>query len=269
LTNKAVLIKLQERSKKASYKLVKTMIKKLLIISLMLFGLVIGAVGVVAQVGTSTQEVVVSQSTTTTSLISSTVVDPSTIAEVNLQPGTKSSYVKKVQEALKVLGYLPSNLETTEYLGLKTKNAIINFQKNQGLPTTGFFGPATRVALKKGLQKNVAVVDKNVNIICMKTAVEKRESALLSAYDVYAGKLRTVREIKKTDLLAAWSIQDPKERQAAIKAAWDKHRQSVKAVTKEWNQSRKTIWVQFAQEAKICNASVVEAQDLENVEVAE
>jgi murein L,D-transpeptidase YcbB/YkuD len=239
------------------------MVKKLLIISLMLFGLAVGAVGV------SAQEAIQVQPAAPVPLISSVSVDPSTIAEVNLQPGIRSLHVKKIQEALKALGYLPSDFETTEYLGPKTKEAITNFQKSQGLPITGFFGPLTRAALKKGLQGRGAVIDKNVNIACMKTAVEKRENALLSAYDVYSQKLRTARETRKTDLLAAWSIQDPKERHTAIKTAWDKYHQAVKTARIEWNQSRKTIWIQFAQDAKNCNASAVETQDLENVEVAE
>ena len=113
------------------------------------------------------------------------------------------------------------------------------------------------------------MIDKNVNIACMKTAVEKRENALLSAYDTYVGKIKTAHETRKTDLLAAWSIQDPKERHTAVKNAWDKYRQSVKTATTEWNQSQRTIWTQFVQEAKNCKASAVETQDLEKVEVAE
>lgn len=239
------------------------MTKRLLVIFLMLFGLIAGAIGVLAE---ETNQV---QSVTSVPLISSASIDPSSIAEVNLQLGTKSLHVKKVQEALKTMGYLPSDLETTEYLGPKTKEAITKFQKAQGLPTTGFFGPATRAALKKGLQGSGVVIDKKVDIACMKTAVEKRENALLSAYDTYAGKLKTAHETRKTDLLAGWSIQDPKERQAAIKAAWEKYRQSIKTATIEWNQSRKSIWAQNAQDAKNCKASAIETQDLEKVEVAE
>ncbi len=239
------------------------MTKKLLMISLMLFGLAVGVAGV------SAQEVVQPQSVEPVPLISSGSVDSSAIAEVNLQQGTRSPHVKKLQEVLKNLGYLPKDLKTTEYLGPKTKEAITNFQRAQGISTTGFFGPATRAALKKNLQAGGAVIDKNVDIACMKTAVEKRENALLSSYDIYAGKLRVARETRKTDLLTAWSIQDPKERQTAIKVAWDKYRQSIKTATSEWNQSRKTIWTQFAKEARNCKASAVETQDLENVEVSE
>lgn len=100
-------------------------------------------------------------------------------------------------------------------------------------------------------------------------AVEKRENALLSAYDTNASKIKTAHETRKADLLTAWSVQDPKERHTAIKTAWDKYRQSLKTATSEWNQGRKTIWSQFAQDVKNCKASVIETQDLEKVEVAE
>lgn len=243
------------------------MVKKLLIISLMLSGLVIGAVSI------SAREAVQSQPTGLVPLISPVSTDSSAISEVNLQPGVRSPHVKKAQEVLKALGYLPSDLETTENFGPKTKEAIINFQKANGLPAAGFFGPATRNALKNRLQGSGAaggaVIDKNVDIVCMKTAVEKRENALLTSYDTYAGKLKTASETRKTDLLAAWSVQDPKERHTAIKAAWEKYRQNVRTARIEWHQSRRTIWTQFVQDAKNCRASAVETQDLEKIEVAE
>ena len=262
------------------------MVKKLLMISLMLFGLVVGATNVLAiklqpppvPVGNDSAErpteavsfnfdYMVDPSTTTNGIGTRVMIDPSTIAEVNLGSGTRSIHVKKVQEALKALGYLPSNLETTEYLGPKTKEAITNFQKAQGLPATGFFGPATRNNLRKVLTGGweSMTIDKNVDIACMKTAVEKRENALLSAYDIYSPKLKTVRETRKTDLLAAWSIQDPKERYTAIKVAWEKFRKGVKTATTEWNQSRKTIWDQFAKDAKNCKATIIETQNMESV----
>lgn len=238
------------------------MTKKLLIIILMLFGLTVGIMNVSAQTDDQVQ-------TVSAPLISLAPIDSSAISEVNLRPGEKNPHVKKVQEALKAIGFLPANLESTEYLGPKTKEAIINFQKDQGLPSTGFFGPATRAALKKSLQRSGVVLDENVDIACMKIEVEKRENALLSAYDAYTSKLKTAREIRKTDLLAAWSIQDPKERHTAIKTVWETYRNNVKTATTEWNQSRKTTWTQFSQDAKNCKASAVETQNLEKTEVTE
>lgn len=236
------------------------MTKISLIISLMLFGLAAGAIGVSAQEATPATPV---------PLFSPVSVDSSMVPEVNLQPGARSPHVRKVQEILKSLGYLPANLETTENLGPLTKEAIKKFQQDQGLPAFGFFGPATRAALKANLKASGAVIDRNVDIACMKTAVEKRENALLAAYDTLTQKVRAARETRKADLLAAWSIQDPAQRHSAIKAAWDKYRESVKSARTEWNQSRKTIWIQFAQDAKNCKASAVETQNLEQVEVVE
>ena len=241
------------------------MTKKLFITFLMVSWLAVGSMGVSAQAMTEVQPVVAPAPLLP--LISST--DTSTIAEVDLQPGTKSPHVRKIQETLKAMGYLPADLETTEYLGPKTKDAIMNFQRAQGISPTGFLGQATRAALRKNFRGSGEVIDRNVDIVCMKTEVEKRENALLSAYDTHAGKLKIARETRKTDFLAAWSIQDPKARHTALKTAWEKYRQSVKTAANEWNISRKTTWTQFAQQAKSCKATAAETQDLEKVEVAE
>ena len=109
------------------------MFKKLLIVPLLFLGFIVGILSI------SAQQTVVQPPTpvpTLTPLISS--VDAVAIPEVNLQPGAKSPHVKKVQEALKALGYLPKDLETTEYFGPQTREAIRKFQNATGLPATVF-----------------------------------------------------------------------------------------------------------------------------------
>ncbi len=238
--------------------------KKFFIASLLLAGLILGGIKA------SAQEAVPATPATPVPLLSPVPLETA-VPEVNLQPGTRSPHVRKLQEILKSLGYLPADLETTENLGPLTREAIKKFQRDNGLPALGFFGPATRAALKNMLRARAseAVIDRNVDINCMKTAVEKRENALSSAWDTYSGKIKTARETRKTELLAAWSIQDPAQRHTAIKAAWEKYRNSLTTARTEWNQSRKTIWGQFAKEAKDCRASAVETQDLERVEIPE
>lgn len=244
------------------------MTKNLLSISLISAGLILGAIGVLAQETTSAQP---ATSATPVPILSPVSVGSSDVPEIDLRPGIRHPQVKKVQELLKSLGYLPASLKTTENLGPLTRDALKKFQQDNGLPASGFFGPATRTALKNKLKERVgeAVIDRNVDLACMKTAVGKRETALLSAWDTYAGKIKTARETRKTDLLAAWSIQDPSQRHQAIKSAWEKYRQSLKTARTEWNQSRRTIWIQFVQESKNCRASAVETQDLESVDVVE
>jgi hypothetical protein len=63
----------------------------------------------------------------------------------------------------------------------------------------------------------------------MKTAVEKRENSLISAYTTYTDKVKTARETRKSALLNAWTIENWKERRAAINQAWINYRKSVRS----------------------------------------
>jgi peptidoglycan hydrolase-like protein with peptidoglycan-binding domain len=194
------------------------------------------------------------------------------VPETNLQAGTNSEKVKKVQEILKSLGYLSQETQTTNYFGPKTKEAILKFQQANGLPVTGNFGPATRQAIKEHLIQNESASNAVVDIACMKPAVEKRENALLAAYNVYDTKVKAAREAKKTALLAAWNIQDAKERKEAIKQAWKTFQDSSKTAWKEFLTSKKTAWTQFEQDRKNCKAPATgESAGLEviDAEVAE
>jgi peptidoglycan hydrolase-like protein with peptidoglycan-binding domain len=191
------------------------------------------------------------------------------VPETNLQSGTNNENVKKVQEILKSLGYLGQDTQTTNYFGPKTKEAILKFQQANNLPVTGFFGPATRQALKNRIAQNAPISSAVTDIACMKTAVEKRENAVLSAYDVYTAKVKTAREAKKTTLLAAWNIQDAKERQTAIKQAWKTFQDSSKTAWREFLTSKKTAWIQFEKDRVNCKApSTGESAGLEIIDAA-
>ncbi|MEE8131503.1 MAG: peptidoglycan-binding domain-containing protein [Candidatus Paceibacterota bacterium] len=61
----------------------------------------------------------------------------------NLTIGSKGEDVRSLQKFLKDAGFF--NRETTDYFGLITKNALIQYQKQEGIsPTSGYFGPKTR-----------------------------------------------------------------------------------------------------------------------------
>lgn len=221
-----------------------------------------------------------------------TTSDQLSVPSVDLRPGVRHKEVKTLQKLLKSMGYLPENLQLTEIFGPKTKTALIKFQKSQGLPATGVFDQATRLAFenylgKKMMSKKETVLkvspskveeffsnltsqlDTNVSTTCMKVAVEKRENAIVSSWDAYASKIKTAYEARKNELVAAWVMTDSRQRQTAIKNAWNKYREAVKSARAEWSQSRKDAWTQFAQEAKNCKASVVEFQDIDEATIIE
>ena len=59
--------------------------------------------------------------------------------------GSRSDEVKKIQEALKNKGYYTYNVDGI--FGTRTKNAVIGFQKDNGIDADGISGPATLKAL--------------------------------------------------------------------------------------------------------------------------
>jgi hypothetical protein len=67
-----------------------------------------------------------------------------------LNPGAKGDQVKRLQRALKHLGYSPGTIDG-DY-GPSTQAALEKFQKAQGLTADGVLGPKTLLALKHALQ---------------------------------------------------------------------------------------------------------------------
>jgi len=93
-----------------------------------------------------------------------------------------------------------------------------------------------------------------VDLNCMKNAVEKRENALKTARETLFNKINQAYDERKTALLNAWTIENKKERQKAIKAAWDNFRKSVKSARAEYRKAHNQIWKTFVQDRKNCKS---------------
>ncbi len=89
-------------------------------------------------------------------------------------------------------------------------------------------------------------------IACIKTAITKREDALIAGHDVYAIAVKNAYTTRKTALLAAWDKTDRLERRAAVKAADKAFSDGVKAARKTWNETRRGAWKTFETERKAC-----------------
>ena len=68
------------------------------------------------------------------------------------------------------------------------------------------------------------VVKPQIDIACAQAAVDKRESAVISAFDKKSSAVRGALEQRKTDLKAAWAKENLKERIKARLEAWKKFR---------------------------------------------
>jgi len=102
---------------------------------------------------------------------------------------------------------------------------------------------------KKGkLNKPVVQVDS----ACMQNAVEKRDSAVISAVDAYAAAVKAALQTRKDSLKAAWAITDKTQRNAALKAAWAAFNGTWKNARQALNGQKKAAWSAFKADAKTC-----------------
>jgi len=91
-----------------------------------------------------------------------------------------------------------------------------------------------------------------LDVACIQAAVEKRDSSLISATDVYASAIKSALATRKDALKAAWALTVVKERAKAIRAVWDAWRNSSKAARNNYNEARKRAWGQFYTDRKSC-----------------
>ncbi|HCR15267.1 MAG: hypothetical protein A2550_01880 [Candidatus Jacksonbacteria bacterium RIFOXYD2_FULL_43_21] len=96
---------------------------------------------------------------------------------------------------------------------------------------------------------------KTVDIACVKTAVEKRETAIQASLDKFTTAVKTALTARKTALLAAWDITDLKQRAAAIKTAWNTYKKAEQSARKAFRTERNAIWKQFSTDRQACKAT--------------
>ncbi len=72
----------------------------------------------------------------------SAAVETIELPEMDLIVGAKGENVKKLQYVLKSLNYNPGTIDGA--FGEKTRTALVEFQRNQGLPQTGIYDKATK-----------------------------------------------------------------------------------------------------------------------------
>lgn len=85
----------------------------------------------------------------------------------NLYLGLRSSEVMLLQQKLQELGYFSSTIQPTGYFGLVTRKAAQDFQRDNGVSTTGYVGPLTRQALTKyiSFQSSLKIISPSLHTI--------------------------------------------------------------------------------------------------------
>lgn len=111
---------------------------------------------------------------------------------------------------------------------------------------------AITVFAKSTLAKSCDSCSKNLSASCMQTAVEKRDIALIAAWDKYSAAIKSALETRKTALKSAWAVVDRTDRKKAIQDAWKNFKDERKEAREAFKNERKSAWQQFKKERKSC-----------------
>ena len=95
---------------------------------------------------------------------------------------------------------------------------------------------------------------KTIDTACVQSAIDKRDTAVIAAFDVFHTTVVSALQTRRDALKAAWGMADKAQRNAASKAAWSAYSTSLKAARKALVQSRHAAWNQFRTDRKTCNA---------------
>lgn len=107
---------------------------------------------------------------------------------------------------------------------------------------------------------------KNIPTVCMKAAVEKRETSIMEAWDGYALAVQAALTQRKTDLLAAWdkmptqttqatarvALQEPKQ---ALTKAFQNYKNAMKKARTNLRTARSRAWSQFNSDRLVCGVN--------------
>ncbi len=92
--------------------------------------------------------------------------------------------------------------------------------------------------------------------VCVQNAVEKRENAIIVAYDTKVQAIKNALVAKKAALVAAWGKTDQKERVQARQKAWEDFKSAVKTATQSFREAVKNAWKAYREERRACQLKV-------------
>ncbi|MDO8512383.1 MAG: hypothetical protein Q7S57_03860 [bacterium] len=90
---------------------------------------------------------------------------------------------------------------------------------------------------------------------CVQSAVAKRETATIAAFDLYTTQMRNVLGTKKEALQSAWGKTVLAERRAALNSAVKNFKNSRLEIRKTYKTTQKASWDLFKDEQKNCGTA--------------
>ena len=96
---------------------------------------------------------------------------------------------------------------------------------------------------------------KDVDRICMKNAIEKRDNKIITAVDTYTLGVKSALAVRRDALKSAWDKSNLKETRKDQKAAWKAYKRSTKVLRRSFKNDKNSAWKQFRVDTKACRAT--------------
>lgn len=122
------------------------------------------------------------------------------------QMGSSGNEVKAIQERLKERGLF--NDSVTGYYGEKTRQAVLKFQKQQGISQTGTAGPQTLRALGISIGSVPSATEQNINLLARIISAEARGEPYVGQVAVGAVILNRIEHPSFPDTLSGVIYQN-------------------------------------------------------------
>lgn len=93
---------------------------------------------------------------------------------------------------------------------------------------------------------------KTVDLVCMQTAVEKRDNAIIAAADAYYATVKIALTTRRDALKAAFGITDKTQRRTTIRNAWNTYKSAHRKAKSTLTSTKNAAWRQFNTDRKAC-----------------
>lgn len=97
--------------------------------------------------------------------------------------------------------------------------------------------------------------ERALNLQCIQNALEKRDTAIISAHGTYNTSIVAALTARKDGLKTAWAKVTRDERREARKTVWNAFRTSHKSAHEALRTVRKTSWSTFDTDMKACGVT--------------
>lgn len=93
------------------------------------------------------------------------------------------------------------------------------------------------------------------NVICIQSAIEKRETALIAGHNSFNTSIVSALTVRKDGLKSAYALTEKGATKTAKKAVWSKFKTDGKAAHDSMRSVRKGSWNTFNADMRVCGVT--------------